>query len=66
MIQRLALYVTLGLVLNALGQQWDSAGFWMIVGLFWASEHMTRRELWEHIQSEVARLQALNNRKDTE
>ena len=65
MIQRLALYVTLGLVLNAVQQPWDTWGFWAIVALFWASEHMTRRELWEQIQSEVARLQALNN-KDTQ
>jgi hypothetical protein len=52
MLQRLALYVTLGLVLSALGQSWDTWGFWCVLGLFWASEHVTRREAREWAQAE--------------
>ena len=64
MITRIALYSTLGLVLNALGQQWDSWGFWATVALFWASEHLTRRELLEEIQQQVAALRAAGKDKD--
>ncbi len=53
MIQRIALYVTLGLVLDALGQSISSVGFWLIAALFWASEHMTRIELIEQLQAEL-------------
>ena len=45
MLQRIALYTTLGLVLNAVAVLPDSVGFWSILALFWASEHMTRTEL---------------------
>lgn len=69
MIQRIALYATLGLVLNVLEQQPDTWGFWLILALFWASEHMTRRELIEQLQAEVAAARAAagldNNNKDT-
>jgi hypothetical protein len=41
--------------------------FWSVVGLFWASEHLTRQELWDQITEEVARLKAAeNNNKDTQ
>lgn len=52
-MQRLALYTTLGLVLVALDQTYESAGFWCIVALFWASEQLTRRELAEQIEAEL-------------
>ena len=51
MIQRIALYATLGMLCNVLGHAWDTWQFWSIVGLFWASEHITRRE--QHEQSYV-------------
>ena len=66
MIQRAALYITLGLVLAALGQQWDSWGFWLVVALFWASEHMTRTELIEEIQQQVAALRAAKDTDSTQ
>jgi hypothetical protein len=47
MIQRIALYTVLGLVLNAVGADWNTWGFWSILALFWAAETMTRREGYE-------------------
>ena len=47
MIQRIALYTVLGLVLNAVGADWNTWGFWSILALFWASETLTRREGYE-------------------
>ena len=66
MLTRLALYTALGLVLNAMGATLDTWQFWSVVGLFWASEHLTRQELWEQIQRQVKQLQAENNNKDTQ
>lgn len=65
MLTRLALYTALGLVLSAMGATLDTWQFWSVVGLFWASEHLTRQELWEQIQRQVKQLQAENN-KDTQ
>ena len=56
MLQRLALYATLGLVLDAVGQGVTTAGFWCIVALFWAVEHLTRIDTIAEIEAEVARL----------
>ena len=47
MIQRIALYTVLGLVLNAVGAGFNTWGFWSILALFWAAETMTRREGYE-------------------
>jgi hypothetical protein len=44
MITRIALYATLGFLLDALGHNWDTWQFWSIVALFWASDIMARRE----------------------
>ncbi len=66
MLTRLALYTALGLVLSAMGATLDTWQFWSVVGLFWASEHLTRQELWEQIQRQVKQLQAENNNKDTQ
>lgn len=65
MLQRIVLYATLGWLLNTLEHQWDSWEFWCVVALFWASEHMTRRELLEQIQQQVRALQEANKHKDT-
>lgn len=51
MIQRIALYATLGMLLNALGHTWDSWEFWCVLGLFWACDLIARRE--QHEQSYV-------------
>ena len=59
MLQRIALYATLGFLLDAMGTGWDHWGFWCILALFWATEHMTRRELIEQLNQE---LQALRKR----
>lgn len=48
MIQRIALYIVLGLVLDALGAGFDTWGFWCILALFWASETISRREGLEY------------------
>ena len=53
MIQRVALYLTLGILLDALGIEGATAGFWCTVALFWASEHMTRRVLIEQLNEEL-------------
>ena len=71
MIQRIALYITLGLTLHALGQGADSMGFWCVLVLFWASEHMTRIELIEQLQAELRAARAAagldtNNNKDNQ
>jgi hypothetical protein len=47
MIQRIALYTVLGLVLNAVGADYTHWGFWCILALFWAAETITRREGYE-------------------
>jgi hypothetical protein len=46
-LQRIALYTTLGLVLSAVGAEFNTWGFWCILALFWASEAITRREGYE-------------------
>ena len=47
MIQRIALYTALGLTLSALEADFTHWAFWCVVGLFWASEVLTRREGYE-------------------
>jgi hypothetical protein len=47
MLQRIALYTALGLVLSALGADFTHWGFWCILALFWAAETITRREGYE-------------------
>ena len=55
-LQRIALYTTLGLVLNAVGAEFNTWGFWCILALFWASETITRREGYEQGMVFVATL----------
>ncbi len=61
---RITLYTALGLTLNAMDAQWDTWQFWCVVGLFWASEHLTRLELVETINREVKRLKAEHKDKE--
>jgi hypothetical protein len=42
-LQRMALYFTLGLVLVTLGVDVLSWQFWAVVSLFWCSEYITRK-----------------------
>jgi hypothetical protein len=53
MIERIALYSALGLVLSAVDLLFNTWGFWCIVALFWASEHMTRTQLIEQLEQEL-------------
>ena len=34
-------------MLDAIGQAWNTAGFWCILALFWAAEHIARMETRE-------------------
>lgn len=56
MLQRIALYATLGYLLDALAIDFLHWGFWCVVGLFWASEHLARRELIEQLNEELEEL----------
>ena len=61
MLQRLALYTTLGLVLDAAGLVYTNSLFWCVLGLFIANEWLTRYEVWDSIEREVAALRERNN-----
>ena len=63
MLERLALYSTLGLVLDLIGQTWQGAGFWCIIALFIANEWLTRTQLIEELNEE---LQAMRRRRQQE
>lgn len=47
------MYATLGMVLDAAQVGIDNWAFWCILGLFIASEWMTRREVMEQVQQYV-------------
>ena len=53
MLQRIALYAVLGMVLDAAQVHITHWAFWCILALFLASEWMTRRETLERIQDYV-------------
>ena len=56
MIQRLALYATLGLLLTALGYTGSSEVFWSMLGLMWCAEHLARTEGYDSAMAEANRL----------
>ena len=58
MITRLVLYSTLGYLLSVLGYTFYTDEFWCVVGLFWACETITRVELIEQLQQELADMRA--------
>ena len=79
MLERLALYVTLGILCDALGHPATSMEFWCFIGLFWAVDILgthsgfdRARELHAAMlvqaHAELVRLEALlsthNNSKD--
>jgi len=43
-MERLMIYLTLGLVLTTLDVNVFDWGFWAVLALFWASELLTRKE----------------------
>jgi hypothetical protein len=44
---RLVVYATLGVLLDALGQNWDTWGFWCTLALFVVSDSLARRDGYE-------------------
>ena len=56
MIQRLALYATLGLLLTALGYTGSSEVFWSMLALMWCAEHLARAEGYDSAMAEADRL----------
>lgn len=58
MLQRIALYATLGMVLDAVELSITHWAFWSILGLFIASEWMTRRETMERVEEYIRAVRA--------
>jgi len=56
MIQRLALYATLGLLLSTLGYTGYSEVFWSMLGLMWCAEHLARVDGYDSAIAEAERL----------
>lgn len=56
MIQRLALYATLGLLLTALGYTASTEVFWAMLALMWSAEHLARTEGYDTAMAEADRL----------
>ena len=44
MIERLAIWLALGLTLSALGQTVSDWGFWCVIGLTWTATYLARQE----------------------
>jgi hypothetical protein len=63
---RIALYATLGYTLDALGHDFTTWGFWAVLGLFWASETLTRMELIDQLNEALQELRRKNNNKDSQ
>ncbi len=65
-LQGLALYATLGYLLQAVDMPWDSWQFWSFLGLFiasnWATRIHTVDELSEPIREAVQKLEAERRR----
>jgi hypothetical protein len=66
MITRLVLYSTLGYLLSVLGYTFYSEEFWCVVGLFWASETLTRWELIEQLNNELTAMRARAKEQDND
>jgi hypothetical protein len=43
----LVLYATLGTLLSVLGHEWDTWQFWSMLGLFWASDRLSKQAGYE-------------------
>jgi hypothetical protein len=52
LLQRFALYTTLGLVLVTMGMTAGDWQFWCVLALFWSSEFLTRQETKEQAMAE--------------
>ena len=46
-LQRIAVYSALGLVLSGLDVHWDNPVLWCVVALFWVSNYLERKEAHE-------------------
>jgi hypothetical protein len=56
MIQRVALYATLGLLLTAIGYTGSTEVFWCMLALMWCAEHLARAEGRDSAVAEADRL----------
>jgi hypothetical protein len=66
MIQRIALYTALGLVLNSAALDLMTWQFWAVAALFWATEHMTRTDLIAELNRQLQAMRTEHNNKDTQ
>jgi hypothetical protein len=66
MLQRIVLYATLGYLLDTLEVGFMHWGFWCVLGLFWASEQITRRELIEQLNEELKAMRRANGVDSTD
>ena len=65
MLARIALYTTLGYLIDGMGAHWDTWQFWCILGLFWAAETLTRVETVERVEEELrAQVELLRRKKE--
>jgi hypothetical protein len=62
MLQRIVLYLALGLVLSTLDLTVMSWQFWAVLALFWSSERLTRIEVEETAMAEgISRFLNMSN-----
>jgi divalent metal cation (Fe/Co/Zn/Cd) transporter len=66
MLQRLALYTTLVLVLDTAGLVYTDSMFWCVLGLFIANEWLTRHDVWQDIEREVQALRKRNQHNNND
>lgn len=62
MLQRIVLYSTLGVLLNTLAITFDTWSFWCVVGLFWASDQISRLELIDELNQELKAIRRRYNK----
>ena len=72
-LERLALYGTLGLVLDAQGTHWTDPLYWCVLALVWTAEHMAHAEgysnatdlaqaVWQASKAALEEAQRLNDK----
>jgi hypothetical protein len=71
MLTRIALYVTLGTVLSALGHSINDTGFWCMVALFFACDVLARKEgqdngIWITLSLPADKLKELKQQLDAD
>ena len=56
MIQRVAVYMALGLLTSALGYSASTEVFWCLLGLLWCAETIARQDGYDSAVTEAERL----------